>query len=418
MNNTLLFILALATIATIILGKDLLKNKSINLISKKIGAYLIAFIIAFVGIGCGTSSTDTNTNSKPQQENVVDKNDTTNNIVSEVHFINTGNSDAILIKHGDKAILIDGGDNDDEGDMVAYLKKENISKVDYMIATHPHADHIGGLDAVIKAVKVEHIFVANGEADTKTYRDFINVAANKGLNPSVPLEGIKIPLSDNAYMQFYNTNGGSNTNDQSLVMLYVNGNDKFLFTGDAEEETEHEILDKMTDIDVLKVAHHGSKTGTTTEFLNKVKPEYAVIMVGKDNKYNHPHKVTMDKLKLKNIEVHRNDECGDIIFKSTGNGVSTDCKEGSYDYRDADKKGTESNSTTSNNNTSNQVKPNEVINEEKPTSSVNNEKKVYWTPNGKSYHTTKDCSALSKSKVINEGTISQSGKTDLCDRCN
>ncbi|MGL5244688.1 MAG: MBL fold metallo-hydrolase, partial [Sarcina sp.] len=164
----------------------------------------------------------------------------TTGATSKIHFIDTGNSDAILIQ-GSKNVLIDGGDNNDESMLVQYLKKQGIQKLDYMIATHPHADHIGGLDAVINALPVENLLVANGSADTKTYKDFINAAANKGLNPSVPLEGAKFELGDGAYMQVYNSNGGSNTNEQSLVTLYVNGNDKALFTGDAESEAENEV---------------------------------------------------------------------------------------------------------------------------------------------------------------------------------
>lgn len=90
----------------------------------------------------------------------------------------------------------------------------------------------------------------------------------------------------------------------------------------------------MVDVDVLKLGHHGSRTSTSQEFLDKVNPEYGVITVGKDNKYNHPHKAVMDRVKNKNIKIHRTDECGDIIFKSTGNGVEIDCNEGSYSYRD------------------------------------------------------------------------------------
>ncbi|MGL5752610.1 MAG: MBL fold metallo-hydrolase, partial [Paraclostridium sp.] len=106
---------------------------------------------------------------------------------SEIHFIDTGNSDAILIKQGDKSALIDAGDNDDENRVVNYLKKQGIKELEYIFATHPHADHIGGLDAVVDNIKVKQVYVSNGDADTKTYRDFIESMANKGLNPSVPL---------------------------------------------------------------------------------------------------------------------------------------------------------------------------------------------------------------------------------------
>lgn len=252
---------------------------------------------------------------------------------TEVHFINTGNSDSILIK-GEKNILIDGGDNDDEESLVTYIKKEGILKLDYLIATHNHADHIGALDSIVEHLEVSQVLISNGDATTKTYKDFINALADKKLSPSVPLEGAKFDLGGESYMQIFNTNGGKDTNEQSLVTLYVNGNDKFLFTGDSEDDTEHEILSSMMDVDILKIGHHGSRSSTTDDFLDKVNPEFAVITVGADNKYGHPHKAIMEKLKNRDIEVHRTDECEDVIFTSTGNGVKTNCQTGSYNFRD------------------------------------------------------------------------------------
>ena len=336
---------------------------------------------------------------------------------AEIHFIDTGNSDAILIKADQEAMLIDGGDNDDEQLVVNYLKKQGITELKYVVATHPHADHIGGLDAVINNVTVKQLLVANGDADTKTYRDFINAAMNKGLSPSVPLEGSQFTLG-NSYFTVMNTNGGSDANNQSLVIEYINGKDHLLFMGDAEKEVEEEILSKLSKVDLLKVGHHGSSTSTTKVFLEKVNPTYAVILCGKDNKYGHPHRETM--LKLEDIEVHRNDECGNIIFESTGNGLVTTCKVGSY--TPGSKSTTES--STTNNIASHTTSNKESITSNNASTSTQKEERpagssniVYWTPNGKSYHTTKGCSTLSRSKTILSGSISESGKYDPCDRC-
>lgn len=309
-----------------------------------------------------------------------------------VHFIDTGNSDSILIKDGTTSVLIDGGDNEDGNTVVNYLTDQGITKLTYMIATHPHADHIGGLDTILKNIDVDTLYVANGDADTKTYRDFINAAMDKGLTPSVPLEDKQFKLT-NSYFEVFNTNGGKDANEESLVVLLTNGDDKFLFTGDAEKETEKEILDKMSSVDVLKVGHHGSSSSTTPEFFNKLSPQYAVLTVGKDNKYGHPHRETMTLLKKHSTEVHRNDECGTVVFTSSGNGVHTNCPIGSY-TAGSDKK---ADTSTPSSNSSNAI--------------------VYWTPNGKSYHKTNQCSGLSKSKTILSGTLTDSGKSDPCDRC-
>lgn len=242
---------------------------------------------------------------------------------SEIHFIDTGNSDAILILNDGKAMLVDGGDNDDEARVVNYLRKQGVRKLEYVVATHPHADHIGGLDAVLDHYEVGQLLVANGSAETKTYRDFIEAAMNSGLSPSVPLEGSQFELGE-GYFTVHNTGGAKDTNNQSLVITYVNGEDKVLLMGDAEAEVERKLLGKLGKVDLLKLGHHGSSTSTTKEFLDKVKPRYGVITCGADNRYGHPHKETLEK--LKHMEVHRSDQCGDIIFISTGEGLLTDCK--------------------------------------------------------------------------------------------
>lgn len=250
-------------------------------------------------------------------KNVVEKNDvveeTASTVIEEeefteatVHFINTGNSDAILIVQDDKSVLIDAGDDDDESLIVNYLESLEMKKIDYLVNTHPDSDHCGGLDAVINNFEIGTFFVGNGSVDSQTYTDVINTAANRGINPSVPMEESKIELTSNSYIQFFNTDGGSDSNESSLVTLFVNGEDKFLLTGDAGAETENKILSKMQDVDVLKIGHHGSNNSTTQSFLDKVNPEYAVILTGK-NSYGHPHAEVLSRLESANIEIHRSD---------------------------------------------------------------------------------------------------------------
>ncbi|MGL4450190.1 MAG: ComEC/Rec2 family competence protein [Sarcina sp.] len=251
-----------------------------------------------------------------------------------VHFLNTGNSDCTLIK-GEKIVLIDGADNNDENMIVAYLKKEGITKIDYMIATHNHKDHLGSLDRVIKDFKVENILISNGNTTNvaSAYYDFIDAMYLKGIIPRIPKEEEKIYLGNNSYLKFYNTQGGEYINDESLITLYFNGNDKFLFAADAELITENRVMNKMEKVDLLKVGHHGSSSSTGDEFLDKLQPQYAVITNSENNVFANPAKVVMKRLKDRNIEVHRTDECGNIVFNSTGNGIFTQCGIGSYGYR-------------------------------------------------------------------------------------
>lgn len=349
-----------------------------------------------------TTSNSTTVGTNNNEENLTGEE-------TEIHFINTGNSDSILITQGAKAALIDAGDNDDEQKLVSYLKKHGVTELEYVFATHPHADHIGGLDAVVNSIPVKNLFVSNGDADTKTYSDFINAMANKGVYPSVPRLDEKFELGTATFKVLSVANANDSNND-SIVLEFINGKDKALFMGDAEKEIESNL--NPGDVDLIKIGHHGSHSSSSQDFLERVTPEYAVITCGKDNKYGHPHKETMDTLKDMNIEVHRSDECGDIVFKSTGNGFTVDCKKGSYEP------GTEQQNDNANKTTVAPIvtpkpKLQPVVEPEvTPSSEV-----VYWTPKGKSYHTTESCPTLSRSKTILSGTQAESGKSDPCDKC-
>ena len=359
-----------------------------------------------------SESTTKNTNSNSTTVSTDNKKDNSTGKETKIHFINTGNSDSILIIQGSKAALIDAGDNDDEQRIVSYLKKHGVSELEYVFATHPHADHIGGLDAVVNSIPVKNMFVSNGDADTKTYSDFINAMANKGVHPSVPLLNSEFELGT-AKFKVLSVANANDPNNNSIVLEFINGKDKALFMGDAEKEIESNL--NPGDVDLLKVGHHGSHSSSTPEFLNKVTPEYAVITCGKNNKYGHPHKETMETLKNMNVEVHRSDECGDIVFTSTGNGLKVNCKKGSYEP------GIEQGTEQTNNKENTTIAP-IVTPKPAPQPSVEPETEesgdiVYWTPKGKSYHTTKSCPTLSRSKTILSGTQAESGKSDPCDKC-
>lgn len=270
------------------------------------------------------------TNKKEKKSSEEKDEDVISNVYEgQLHFINTGNSDAILIRQGGEAVLIDGGDNDDEETVVNYLKDIGVKELKYVIATHPDADHIGGLDAVINSIPVEAVYVSNGDANTKTYSDFITAMSNKNLYPSVPLLGTEFYLGTSKFKVLSAANL-KDPNDNSIVLEYVNGNDKILLMGDVGTNIERII--NVEEVDLIKIGHHGSNTSSGVNFIKKINPKYAVITVGKNNRYGHPNKETMQTLKKENVEVHRSDECGNILFKSTGNGLITNCEKGSYNY--------------------------------------------------------------------------------------
>jgi beta-lactamase superfamily II metal-dependent hydrolase len=276
----------------------------------------------------------------------------------KVHYIDVGQADSILIQQNGYNMLIDGGNNEDSDLVINYLKQQGVTKLDYVIGTHPHEDHIGGLDVAIKSFDIGKVILPKVTSTTQTFEDVVNAIADKGLKIITPVVGDTYELGSAQWtIVAPNSSSYDDLNNYSIVIKLKFGNNSFIFTGDAEDVSEGEILAKQLDIqgDVLKIGHHGSNSSTTTEFLEKVNPSYAVISVGADNKYGHPYQETMDKLKNKGIEVYRTDECGTIVCTSDGNNITFNTDPGDYSYSN-----TESNNITESNtiieNSTGQVK--------------------------------------------------------------
>ena len=239
----------------------------------------------------------------------------------EIYFLDTGNSDCIFI-NAEQKVLIDAGDNDDELMIVDFLKALKIEKIDYLVNTHPDADHAGGLDAVIENFAIGTVFISNGSAESKTYRDFVNAAVDKGLSPSVPLADKLFYLQPEMFMRFYNTEAKGSGNEVSLIVELVYKQQRFLFMGDAEKAQELAVLDQLDDVDLVKIGHHGSRTSTSQELLERIKPEIAVILCGKNNSYGHPHQEVLDRLTAYGIEMYRTDLQGTLHVHSDGVNLS------------------------------------------------------------------------------------------------
>lgn len=242
----------------------------------------------------------------------------------KAHFIDVGQGDAILITQDNHSMLIDAGDNKYEKTVVDYLKKQGIKKLDYVIGTHPHADHIGGLDAVIDAFEIGKVIMPKVENTTKTFLDVLTSIKNKGLKVTAPNIGDIYKLGKAEFIIVApNSEKYSDLNNYSVVTKMEYEKTSFLFTGDAEVLSEKEILNNKINIeaDVLKVGHHGSDTSSSVEFLDTVKPKYAVIQVGEGNKYGHPSIEIMNRLEKRHTKVYRNDLNGNIIAISDGNEI-------------------------------------------------------------------------------------------------
>jgi len=242
----------------------------------------------------------------------------------KVHFIDVGQADAILIEQNNQYMLIDAGNNNDSDLVVNYLTEHHVDKLQYLIGTHPHEDHIGGMDAVINNFDIEQIFMPKVTSTTKTFKDVIMAVKNKNLKVTTPKVGDSYTLGDAEWMILApNSEEYTELNDYSIVIRLVFGSNSFMFMGDAEKTSEEEILEltyQELESDVLKVGHHGSHSSTSDEFLEAVHPRYAVISAGKDNKYGHPHEETITKLQQGNIEILRTDQSGTIIFSADGKG--------------------------------------------------------------------------------------------------
>lgn len=242
----------------------------------------------------------------------------------EVRFIDVGQADCALIKCDDETMLIDGGNREDSSLVVSVLKNNNVEYLDYVVCTHAHEDHVGGLSGALSFADAGHILAPETEADTKVYQNFVEKAKERGVKIKHPDDGDNFMLGS-AQVEILGpvNEKDKDTNSTSIVLRIDYGETSFLFTGDAESDEEEEIIENGGNLKatVLKVGHHGSDTSTSYQFLREVMPMYSVISVGKDNSYGHPDESIISRLEDSGTKILRTDECGDIIMTSDGKNI-------------------------------------------------------------------------------------------------
>lgn len=307
------------------------KIKNRNKVILSLISIIVVLILLAIGVKEETIKDIFNINNVEEQnvialdtQNELYETQTKKNFIAEdklvVDYIDVGQADSILLRNKDKTMLIDAGTNEQGKNVVSFLKEEGISKIDYLIGTHPHEDHIGGLDDVINNFEIGKIYMPKRETTTKTFKDVLSAIKNKNLTITQPKKGEIIDLGQ-AKCEFMTEPiiDDDNINLSSLILRVEFGNNSFLFMGDAEKQNEKTITWPKTD--VLKVGHHGSDTSSSKEFLEQVNPKYSIIMVGEGNTYKLPKQPIIDRIEKIGSKIYRTDKNGNIKIISDGNNL-------------------------------------------------------------------------------------------------
>lgn len=340
------------------------------------------------------------------EENISEEKKSDKKSRLEVHFLDVGQGDATFISCDGHTMLIDAGNNDKGTAVWSYLKEQGVEHLDYVVGTHPDADHIGGLDVVLYKFDCETVFMPDVENDTRTYEDVVQVIQEKDYPVTMPVAGDTYSLGEASFTIIApNKYYGSNLNDTSVGIVLEHGDNRFLLTGDAEETAEEDILANGLDIsaDVYKAGHHGSNTASTEEFLQAVNPAYAVISCGEGNSYGHPHAEVLNRFRSMGVDVFRTDEQGTIVAVSDGEEIVWNCTP-SESWQAGEPKGSS-------------VKQEGTFGKDDFKSSAENEDVVvYITETGEKYH-REDCSSLKDSKI--ETSLSEAKKAgyEPCKKC-
>ena len=335
-----------------------------------------------------------------------------------VHFIDVGQGLAILVQSGGENLLYDGGNRSHADEVVQYLKNQQVETINYMISSHYDEDHLGGLVKCLDNFEVGHVLGSDYVHTSDLFNTFMNTATAHAIIVEYPSVGDTYEFGTGSFTVMAPDGISQNSNDNSVVIRLVNGNNSFMFMGDAEETSEQDMISTgmNLDCDVLSLGHHGSASSTSWDLLEAASPSWAVISCGLNNSYGHPAAETMGKLSDMDIPVFRTDDQGTVIALSDGNTISWN-QEPCNDYTSGSEKQSTDSSAHQSEQDTNDAAATESYAAETDTSDTQG-RMVWISATGSKYHSIPDCGNMNPDKAMQE-TESQalSQGYEACKKC-
>lgn len=335
-----------------------------------------------------------------------------------VHFIDVGQGLAILVQSGGENLLYDGGNRSHADEVVQYLKNQQVETINYMISSHYDEDHLGGLVKCLDNFEVGHVLGSDYVHTSDLFNTFMNTATAHAIIVEYPSVGDTYEFGTGSFTVMAPDGISQNSNDNSVVIRLVNGNNSFMFMGDAEETSEQDMISTgmNLDCDVLSLGHHGSASSTSWDLLEAASPSWAVISCGLNNSYGHPTAETMGKLSDMDIPVFRTDDQGTVIALSDGNTISWN-QEPCNDYTSGSEKQSTDSSADQSEQDTNDAAATESYAAETDTSDTQG-RMVWISATGSKYHSIPDCGNMNPDKATQE-TESQalSQGYEACKKC-
>ena len=335
-----------------------------------------------------------------------------------VHFIDVGQGLAILVQSGGENLLYDGGNRSHADEVVQYLKNQQVETINYMISSHYDEDHLGGLVKCLDNFEVGHVLGSDYVHTSDLFNTFMNTATAHAIIVEYPSVGDTYEFGTGSFTVMAPDGISQNSNDNSVVIRLVNGNNSFMFMGDAEETSEQDMISTGMNLDcvVFSLGHHGSASSTSWDLLEAASPSWAVISCGLNNSYGHPAAETMGKLSDMDIPVFRTDDQGTVIALSDGNTISWN-QEPCNDYTSGSEKQSTDSSADQSEQDTNDAAATESYAAETDTSDTQG-RMVWISATGSKYHSIPDCGNMNPDKATQE-TESQalSQGYEACKKC-